>query len=190
MLAMDGQEPTFRELIRLAKSGDKGAFDTLYHRHVTPVYRYVYIRMRSKEDAEDIVQEAFLKAYEALPGYEARGGSFLPFLFTVARNLLINHSKKKRPIATENEIMDREDSGERTSRETEMRELRESLADAMETLTETEREVVELKFFAERSYTEIAEALGKREDAIRQHVARSMKKMRVYMRQKNNDQIA
>ena len=71
-----------------------------------------------------------------------------------------------------------------------MRELRESLADAMEMLTDTEREVVQLKFFAERSYTEIAEALGKREDAIRQHVARSMKKMRVYMRQKNNDQIA
>lgn len=182
---MDGQEPTFGELIRRAKGGDKSAFEKLYHGHVTPLYRYVLVRMRNREDAQDIVQEAFLKAYEALPGYEARGGSFLPFLFTVARNLLINQSKRKRPITMENSDIDnmQEGGGESTAYAAEVREIKEEIGRAMDVLTDTEREVIELKFFAEQTYTQIAKTMGKREDAIRQHVARSMKKMRFYMQQ-------
>jgi len=65
--------------------------------YVTPVYRYVLMRLHNTDDAEDVVQETFMKAYQAIDRYEDEGKGMLPYLFTIARNLLINHTKKKRP---------------------------------------------------------------------------------------------
>src|SRR5437870_2609702 len=104
---MDGSEDSLSDIILRAKSGDRNAFDSLYRLYVTPLYRYVLIRMRSHEDAEDIVQDTFLKAYDALPRYEHTKESMLPYLFTIARNLLINHGKKKRPTAELPDEIDR-----------------------------------------------------------------------------------
>lgn len=174
---------TFGELILRAKSGDKDAFAEIYESHLTPVYRYVFIRLGNREEADDVTQETFLKAYQAIDRYEIEGGSFLPYLFTVARNIIINRSKKKREISMENNDIDKEVDGVRTSAYAENLELQGTLRDAMQTLSEGEREVVELRFFAEQSYTEIAAILEKREDAIRQQVARALKKMRIHMSQ-------
>ena len=172
------------EVILRAKSGDRGAFDILYKEYVTPLYRYVYIRMRSKEDTEDVVQETFLKAFQALPRYEHSKETMLPYLFTIARNLLINHRKKKRPDAMLPEEMDRHGGDGDTMKGSVEREQGEELQQAMEVLSGLEREVIELRFFGEQTYAEIAEQLGKREDAIRQHVTRALKKMREKMREK------
>ncbi len=175
------------EVIVRAKSGDRGAFDILYKEYVTPVYRYVYIRMRSKEDTEEVVQETFLKAFQALPRYEHSKETMLPYLFTIARNLLINHRKKKRPDAMLPEEMDRQGGDGDTMKGSIEREEREELQKAMEVLSLLEREVIELRFFGELTYAEIALQLGKREDAIRQHVTRALKKMRENMQDKVDD---
>ena len=175
---MEVSKETLEEIIRRAKEGDSKAFDMLYNTYFTPLYRYVYVRLKTREDAEDVVQDTFLKAYQALPRYEHTRDSMLPYLFTIARNLLINHTKKKRPDALPGEDLDRHPGEEKTSDMAEWRELQEELLVAMEVLSETEREVIELRFFGEQTYAEIAEVLDKREDAIRQHVARAMKKMK------------
>ena len=174
----DAGIPTFHELIVRAKAGDRSAFDALYRTYMTPVYRYVYIRLRSREDAEDIVQETFMRAYRTLDRYEANGETFLPYLFTIARNLLINHTKKKRPAPMMHEEIDRHAGSASASDVADSREQSEMIVRAMEALSETEKEVIELKFFGERTYVEIAAILGKREDAVRQRVARALKKLR------------
>ncbi len=173
------------EIILRARSGDSDAFAVLYNTYLTPVYRYVFMRLRNRSDAEDIAQETFMKAFQAMDRYRDERAGMLPYLFTIARNLLINHTKKKRPETYLPEEMDRHGGGEDTAKASHDRELAEELASAMDVLSETEREVVELKFFGERSYAEIAEILGKREDAVRQHVARSMKKLRGVMKENN-----
>ncbi len=178
---MEDRESSLQDIILRAKSGDRSAFDTLYRMYITPVYRYVYIRMRSKEDTEDIVQDTFLKAYQALPRYRDEKGSMLPYLFTIARNLLINHGKKKRPVGYLPEEIDRYPGEDLASKEATTRELSEDLVRAMDVLTGTEREVIELRFFGEQTYAEIAVILDKREDAIRQHVARALKTMKSKM---------
>ncbi len=175
---MYGSEDSLNDIILRAKSGDRSAFDMLYRLYVTPVYRYVWIRLRNKEDAEDVVADTFLKAYQALPRYEHEKSTMLPYLFTIARNLLINHTKKKRPEGHLPEEIDRHAASDVTSQVATDRELSEELQNAMEVLTETEREVILLRFFGEQTYQEIAATLGKREDAVRQHVARAMKKMK------------
>ncbi len=167
-----------KEMILRAKNGDRSAFDTLYNTYAIPVYRYVFLRLRNVNDAEDITQETFMKAYQAIERYSDETGNMLPYLFTIARNLLINHTKKKRPEVYLPEEMNKHEGSEQASDLAMARERTEEIRSAMSQLSETEREIVELKFFGELSYTEIAEILGKREDAIRQHVARSIKKMR------------
>ncbi len=175
---MEVSKETLNEIILRAKQGDGESFDILYRLYFTPLYRYVFMRLKTREDAEDVVQDTFMKAYQALPRYEHTRETMLPYLFTIARNLLINHTKKKRPDALSGEDIDRHAGDEKTSDMAEGIELKEELLFAMSTLSDTEREVVELKFFGEQSYSEIAEVLGKREDAVRQHIARAMKKMR------------
>jgi RNA polymerase sigma-70 factor, ECF subfamily len=175
---MEVSQDTLEAIIQRAKQGDSKAFDMLYSTYFTPLYRYVYLRLKTREDAEDVVQDTFLKAYQALPRYQHTRDSMLPYLFTIARNLLINHTKKKRPGTMAGEDIDRNASEEKTSDMAEESEREAELLIAMEALSETEHEVIELKFFAERTYSEIAEVLGKREDAVRQHVARAMKKMK------------
>lgn len=175
---MSASPLSFKELIDLAKAGDREAFDTLYESHLTPVYRYVYVRVRNKEDAEDIVQDTFMKAYQALERYEVTGDNFFPYLFTIARNLLINHGKKKKSEPTPHDVLDRADGGMSATASAEARETHEVIIDAMSVLSDTEREVISLRFLAERSYQDIAKMLDKNPDAIRQHVARAMKKMK------------
>ncbi len=174
---------SFQELVRRAKLGDRDAFAEIYETHLTPVYRYVYIRLGNREEADDITQETFLKAYQAIARFEATRDNFLPYLFTVARNLLINRSQKKRADTMPGSVLDREAGNENTSQYAEREELKKTLLGAIAVLSESEKEIIELRFFAERTYGEIATLLEKNEDAIRQHIARAMKKMRTHMAQ-------
>ena len=176
---------TFQELVLRAKSGDKDAFSEIYETHLTPLYRFVYVRMGNREEAEDVTQEAFMKAYQALDRFEATRDNFLPYLFTVARNLLINRGKKKQPDYAPADEIDREAGESDTQWQAEHEERKKTIAGALEVLTESEREIIELRFFAERTYGEIAELCGKQEDAVRQHVARAMKKMRLHLSEHN-----
>jgi RNA polymerase sigma-70 factor (ECF subfamily) len=180
---MSDMNESVKDIIVRAKSGDRTAFDTLHELYVTPVYRYVLIRLHNVDDTEDVVQETFMKAYQAIDRYEEEGKGMLPYLFTIARNLLINHTKKKRPETFLPEEMDRHAGGESASAGAIASELSSSLRSAMAGLSDLEREVIELKFFGERTYTEIAVIMEKREDAIRQHVVRAMRKLRVSMAQ-------
>jgi RNA polymerase sigma-70 factor (ECF subfamily) len=111
----------------------------------------------------------------------------LPYLFTIARNLIINRAKKKKADTIDTDFLNAHDSGDRTDKEALLGDIREDILRALEALSETEREVVALKFYGERSYAEIAEELGKREDAIRQHVARALRKMRAVLTPDKHD---
>lgn len=180
---MSDMNESVRDIIVRAKSGDREAFDMLHEMYVTPVYRYVLIRLHNVDDTEDVVQETFMKAYQAIDRYEDEGKGMLPYLFTIARNLLINHTKKKRPETFLPEEMDRHQGGEHASLYAIASELNSALVKAMEGLSDLEREVIELRFFGERTYAEIAVIMEKREDAIRQHVVRATRKLRVSMAQ-------
>lgn len=177
------EQMSFQDLVKRAKSGDGDAFSQIYETHLTPVFRYAYVRLGNREEADDITQETFLRAYQALERFEATRENFLPYLFTVARNLIINRSQKKRADTMPVGDLDREVSSDNASSYAEHEELKIVLRGAMETLSETEKEIIELRFFAERTYAEIAVMIEKSEEAIRQHVARAMKKMRIHMAQ-------
>jgi RNA polymerase sigma-70 factor (ECF subfamily) len=81
-------------LARRAGSGEAEAFGVLYDRYVSAVYRYVFYRVRSEAEAEDVTSDVFIRALRAIPKYEPRQ-AFLAWLYRIARNAVIDRSRRR-----------------------------------------------------------------------------------------------
>ncbi|MGH2465704.1 MAG: RNA polymerase sigma factor, partial [Candidatus Limnocylindrales bacterium] len=79
-----------RRAVAQARSGDPEAIARLYDLYAARVYRFALVRVESRADAEDILQQTFVKMIEALPRYEDRGLPFAAWLFRIARNSMID----------------------------------------------------------------------------------------------------
>src|SRR6266702_3946755 len=87
------------ECVKKAQNGDKNAFGVLYKQYYTRIYRYCRINLYSNLAVDDVCQEVFIRAWKALPKFTIRdGGTFQAFLFRIARNLIIDLSRKKKEI--------------------------------------------------------------------------------------------
>ena len=169
-----------KKLILAAQKGDKEAFDALYKLYLTPVYRYIYLRVHSKQLAEDITQTVFIKVYESLPSFKLSAHSPLAYCFTVARNTVIDHFRKKQLVLQEgNEEILINLPDERSSPQREMHKLEAAseIESMMAALTSDQREVIILKYINGLSNHEIAKLTGKTEEAIRQLQSRGLKNL-------------
>lgn len=173
-----------QELFRLAKSGDKEAFGRLYTLYFTPVYRYIYLRLKNKQDAEDVTQVVFLKLFTTNANFEDRKISPLAYFFTVARNALIDHVRKSShdPIFDDEELAEKSDKIEKKENPFSVHENKDLIKRALEELDGEQHDVVIYRFMEGFSYEEIGEMLGKSDDAVRQICSRAVKKIRVIMK--------
>jgi len=88
-----------RELVRRVLAGQTDDFRVLLDRHQQSIFRFALRLLGSREEAEDVTQEAFLAAFANLAGYDSVRSAFSTWLFTIARNRCINLLKQRRPIA-------------------------------------------------------------------------------------------
>lgn len=88
--------PTDETLVRAAREGDPAAFDQLLRRHLRPLLGFARFRTRTVQDAEDIVQETFLRAFQNLAACRPEA-SFKSWLFTIAWHLMVSAARRKRP---------------------------------------------------------------------------------------------
>jgi RNA polymerase sigma-70 factor (ECF subfamily) len=91
-----GADTAIEDVVELAVAGDVGAVGRLYDALVSPIHRYVAMRVRCREDAEDITQVVFERIVASLPRYRQRGRPFTAFAFRVARNAVIDHVRRSR----------------------------------------------------------------------------------------------
>lgn len=157
-----------------AATGDNEAFLQLYDHFVTPIYRFVYFRVPSKEQAEDIVGEVFLKAWK----YRARfarqtGGSYQSWLYTIARRQLIDTVRKTKETVPLDDIFG---LGEHAFHADPHEQQR--IAAALEALTPMQQDVLRLRFWHELSFDEIAAVLGKSSASCRMHASRAVQSLR------------
>src|SRR5437870_5432603 len=85
------------KLVRLAVDGDSEAFGALYVRHMDVIYRYIYFRISDEVEAEDLTEEVFIRAWEALPSYKPGEFPFTSWLYRIAHNLIIDYHRKRKP---------------------------------------------------------------------------------------------
>jgi len=152
-----------KDLVRRAVNGDGQAFAQLYEENFDRIYRYVFLRLGNKAEAEDLSQEVFVKALEAIGSYKWRNLPFASWLFRIAHNQMVDHMRKQarmKEAALDDDSMTSTSEANPASIAEQGLEI-EQLLDSVEKLSPAQREVISLRFGAELSIAEVARALGK-----------------------------
>ena len=165
------------ELARAATGGDVDAVGRLYDELVGPIYRYIAIRLRRREDAEDVTQLVFERIVAALPRYRHDGRPFAAWAFRIARNAVIDHQRRMRPTDSLGTVAEPADTAlpEAISlREEEIRELRTAIGH----LTSDQQEALALRYVAGLSAEEAAQVMGRRAGTVRGLTFRAIEALR------------
>ncbi len=160
-------DAAIEDLVAAAKAGDAEAFGRIFDHFHEPVHRYVAARVRRPSDAEDLAQLVFVKALEALPRYEQRGVPFGGWLFRLARNVVIDHIRTHREHVELDALTERPDQQAGPEAQVLARQEMDAVAAALAELTDEQRDVIALRFFAGLSAREAAVAMGKQEGTVR-----------------------
>lgn len=175
--------------IARARRGDATAFGRLYDLYVDRVYAYARSRVRSVQDAEDVTEIAFMKAWEAIGSYDDRGLPFTAWLFRIARNAVIDrHRKSEREpdavdlaaaatipdvVAVEEEVLGLLDG--------------ETIREALRELTEEQASVITMRFMWDMSLKDVAESLGKSEGAVKAMQHRAVRTLAALLGRKSDE---
>jgi RNA polymerase sigma-70 factor (ECF subfamily) len=154
-------------LVDRARRGNADAFGQLYQLHLDRIYRYVYYRVGSSNEAEDLTEHVFLKAWEAIGRYESRGLPFAAWLYRMAHNAVIDHYRARRPMTSIDETFDLEDERQNPVASAEALFDREELRVAIGRLNPDQQTVILLRFSEGLSHAEVGRILGKSEGAVR-----------------------
>lgn len=168
-----------KELIIKAQNGDSDAFGTLYDLHFTKIYRFIFIKVRHKHNAEDLSHHVFLNAWKNIGSYRHQGFPFSSWLYKIASNAVIDfYRTAKNHIDIEEVHEEKFGESNDSTHSLEIAMEMERIAEALHELTGDEQNVVIMKFVNELENKEIANALEKSEGAIRVIQHRALKHLK------------
>jgi RNA polymerase sigma-70 factor, ECF subfamily len=174
-----------RSAVAKVCGGDGTAFQSLVERHSKYVFHVAYRLTGSSQDAEDVVQETFLKAYRQLSRFEARA-DFRTWLHRIAVNCSIDYIRARRSREIGHDVADLEDAAADVSlgaapapdRLALSAEIDERVREALGGLTAMERAAFMLRHVEGRPIREVAAALGLKTEAAKNSIFRAVRKMR------------
>ncbi len=159
----------------------KAVIANLYGDYYDRIVRYIFVRINNQSEAENLGGDVFLRALHSLGSYRGRGQQMVAWLFSIARNLVVDYqrkmSKRKDVSIDEVEIPDRVNIEEEVERKSEV----EKLSEALKQVTPAQREVIGLRFFAGLSSVEVGKILGKSSGAVREMQRAAVETLRQQM---------
>ncbi|MBV9582229.1 MAG: sigma-70 family RNA polymerase sigma factor [Chloroflexi bacterium] len=160
-------------------SRDANAFGELYDLFIERVYRYLYFRTGSHPEAEDLTEQVFLKAWEAIGRYRWQGRPFLAWLYRLAHNAHIDHVRSQKPTTSLNND-DRPLELPSSAAAVELTRALDAdlLTRALGELTPDQQQVIVMKFLDGLDNEQIAQSMDKREGAIRALQMRALMSLR------------
>lgn len=164
------------DLIQRAQHGDRESIAWLFERYQPAIFRYLYYRLGDRQTAEDLTSEVFVRMVRSLPGYQMKTAPFQSWLFRIARNLVVDHFRQTGSAVelTEN-IQTSEPSPEAAF---DQRLTQSELRNALAGLSSEQSDVIILRFVLGQHLAQVAEVLGKSEDAIKGLQRRSLLALR------------
>jgi RNA polymerase sigma-70 factor (ECF subfamily) len=161
-------------IVSAAVAGDKAALGKIYDTYVSSIYRYHYSRVGNAIDAEDLTSQTFMAVLESLPGYKFRG-YFSAWVFRIAHNKAMDFFRLQQHIVDELplHLSHNEDALEKIVQG----QTYEELSTLLRSLSEEEREMIRLRYFAQLTFVEIASVLGRKEDAVRKSLKRLLERL-------------
>jgi RNA polymerase sigma-70 factor, ECF subfamily len=179
------------ELIRAAQKGDRSAFDSLVRRYDRSVLRLALHMLGNEQDAQDVHQDAFIKAYRHLSNFRFEC-SFYTWLYRIVTNLCLDQLRRRKSRREDPSTVD-DGSGEsidllanltdgrasaNPARELERKGMNEAIQSALEELTPRERTVFELKHYQGLKLRTIGEMLSTTEETAKNTLFRATRKLR------------
>ena len=167
------------QYISQAQKGDKEAFGSLYDHYLPKIYRYVLFKVSRTEEAEDLVHEVFLSAWQNIGGYKERGFPFSSWLYQIARNAVIDfYRTSKKNVQIE---MVSEDLLKINPAGPEIMDINLEigrLKGAIKFLKPEYQDVLIMRFIEELPHEEVAATLGKSQGAVRIIQHRALKELK------------
>jgi len=176
--------PDEAKLVHQAKSGDSEAFAQLYDAYVERVYRYILFRVSEDETTEDLVSQVFLKAWQSLDRYKIGSSPFIAWLYTIARNLVIDFYRAKKDFLPIEKMRAFPSDMQSPPEEVEARFDLEAMRDGLQALTGDQQQVLILKYIAGLPNENIAKIMNKQEGTIRGLQMRALQTLSKYMHEK------
>jgi RNA polymerase sigma-70 factor (ECF subfamily) len=170
------------DLVRRAVEGNEEAFEHLYTLHLDVIYRYIFFRVEDAAEAEDLTEEVFIKAWQALPKYRAGEYPFASWLYRIAHNLTINHQRKQQAQPLRDLDVNLASLSESVEEMVAQRQNIHALKQAIQQLEDEEQQVILLRFVEGLSHQEVAASIGKSNAASRVIQHRALDKLSKYLR--------
>lgn len=173
--------------IKKARKGDSDAFEQLVLRYQTQIYHLCLRMLGNAEDAADMTQETFLKAWRSMESFQL-DAAFSTWLYRLASNCCLDllRSQKRRPTVSlvmedaegEEQSYEPADEGPSPEETVIYREERSEIAQAMAQLDDEQRQVLTLRVVNDLSYAQIAEVLQVKEGTVKSRIARARENLR------------
>lgn len=172
------------ELIRLLKRGNKKVFEEIIKRYQKKLYSYLYRLVRNREEAEDLLQNVFLKIYKHCLYFD-ESRKFSSWAYRIAHNEAVNFLKRKNnkifiPWEDISFGKDRLQAEKGTEPEKDFwkeKEIKKEIEKGVEKLPPIYQKVIKLRYFSEYSYKEIGKAIGKPVNTVGTLISRAKKKL-------------
>lgn len=174
------------ELIIKATQKDISHFESLYNKHYEPIFRYVFRQIGDEDESSDVVSKVFLNAMNAIHKYECRGLPFGAWLYRIASNETKKYFRKNstRTLSIENTNLERilvcEEVEDNEARIKVVNELVKELDDE-------EIQILQLKYFDDQNFREIAYVLDKNESTVKMRLYRALNKIKTLYEKKHRD---
>lgn len=171
------------KLVAKAKDGNSEAFGLIYDDFAQRIFRYIRIKVQNRPEAEDILQEVFVKAYKGLQGLTMEDLNFSAWLYRIASNTINDHFRKKYRTPEILGIDEHFDIASKISvqKEAELHSDAELVKLALKELPEQYQQVLELRFIQDFNLSEIAQILKKSNLSVRLLQHRALKKIKIIL---------
>ena len=166
-----------QEIVQQCQQGSLEAFDKLYERYFERIYRFVYYKTMHKQIAQDITSETFIKALDNIKSFRKKKGSFMAWIYSIARNNVINYYRKSSRALLVNDFWDLK-IDQSLEFEQENTELLKKIKKQLFKLDSLQREIIILRVWQQLSYKEISAIVNKSEENCRVIFCRGIKNIR------------
>ncbi|MDE1970019.1 MAG: RNA polymerase sigma factor [Patescibacteria group bacterium] len=164
--------------MKKAKSGNTNAFGVLYELYAESIYRFIFLKTSNQEDTEDLVHQTFLKAWDHIPYYEERGIPFLSWLYSIARNTVIDFYRTRKATS---ELSETFQSKLVSSNELERLESHIALQGIKKYIAELgpiEQDALLLRYVEDLDHKAVASIIQKSESATKVLIHRAIAKLK------------
>jgi len=155
------------QIIERAKKGESQAFGLLYDHYHERIYRFIFLKVSRKEDAEDLTHQVFLSAWQNIKNYKEFGFPFSSWLYKISRNAVIDFYRSKKIETSLEEAQNELSSDEIKTDNIDLKIQIEKVMKALKQLKPEYQDIIIMRFVDDLSVKEVAKALDKSEGAVK-----------------------